>query len=429
MTPRPEQATSAVMNDNARPKFEKDWLLNLVKRHSSTTSQNTPKDLRDCKILAVAPMVDQSDLPFRLLCRRYGANIAFTPMIHCKLFVERDTYREKFFNLVQGTPSADRPLMAQLCGSDTEYVVKTATLLQPFCDGIDLNCGCPQSIARRGNYGAFLLEQPETLVPLVKKLTSILHIPVSVKVRVLPTGNVEDSLQLYQSLVDAGASLLTIHGRTRLQKGPLTGRADWNIVKLAVNRFPNIPILCNGSMSCLQEIQECLEYTRADGVMCSEALLEYPPIYTECTNECRKRIGPGRLQLAQEYLQLARQYPPEKGGQGSGVKCLKAHLHRFLHADLQQYTDIRDGVTNAKSMEELEQMLDKLQEIHTRLNHDIREEQLSWYVRHRTADETTGKTKIEQKTQSEGFVRQHELMDDAADCMTCLFDDGQDGDY
>lgn len=266
-------------------------------------------------------------------------------------------------------------------------------------------------------------------MPLVKKLSSILTIPVSVKVRILPSG---DSLSLYQDLYNAGASLLTIHGRTRLQKGPLTGQADWNIVKQAVQRFPNIPILCNGSMCNLSEIRACLEYTHCDGVMCSEALLEYPPIYTECTTT-NKRVGPGRLEIARQYLTLAREYPPQEGGQASGLKCLKAHLHRFLHADMQRHSDIREGVAYAKSLEELETMLNQLEKLYEKEGHAVEDEQLSWYWRHRViADEETGKTMSEAKSESEGYVRKHELMEDAADCMACLFEGDGDvdgGDY
>lgn len=148
MTPRQdENGTMTASSDTPTPsKHPKDWILALVKKHSAQNTQNTPASLRDRKILAVAPMVDQSDLPFRLLCRRYGANVAFTPMIHCKLFCTRDPYQKKFFNLVEGTPPQDRPLIAQLCGSDEEYVIQTATMLQPHVDGIDLNCGCPQGV-------------------------------------------------------------------------------------------------------------------------------------------------------------------------------------------------------------------------------------------------------------------------------------------
>jgi len=289
-------------------------------------------------------------------------------------------------------------------------------------------------IAKRGNYGAFLLEQPDMLVPLVKRLSTTLSIPVSVKVRILPSG-VEDSLQLYSSLVNAGASMITIHGRTRLQKGPLTGRADWTVVKRAVELFPTIPVLCNGSMSNLSEIRECLEYTQCDGVMCSEALLEYPPIYTKSVDEYNnnnKRIGPGRLYIAKEYLQMAQEYPPEQGGQGSGMKCLKAHFHRFLHADLQVHTQVRDGVASAKTVQDLEAVLKQLEVIHKETNHSVEDEELSWYPRHRVAAEKEAdKEKARMKARAEAAVKKEDVMEveEEVECGNCFFQNDDDGDY
>jgi tRNA-dihydrouridine synthase 1 len=142
-----------------------------------------------------------------------------------------------------------RPLIAQICGSNVDYVLDTAKLVEPYVDGIDLNYGYPQQIAKKGHYGAFLLEQEEILLNLIRQLVPHLHVPLSVKVRLLPppdTGSgpliPEDdfdiptaSLQLYQKLVDAGIHLLTIHGRTRKQKAEFTGHADWSTIRRAVD--------------------------------------------------------------------------------------------------------------------------------------------------------------------------------------------------
>lgn len=129
MTNNPETDHPSPVNRN--------WLLELLKKHPNPT---TPADLRE-KALVVAPMVDQSDLPFRLQCRRYGANLAFTPMIHTKMFQTNEFYNRRFFNLVEGVPKEDRPVIAQLCGSNIAWVTKTAREIQHFVDGIDLNCG------------------------------------------------------------------------------------------------------------------------------------------------------------------------------------------------------------------------------------------------------------------------------------------------
>ena len=104
-------------------------------------------------MLVCAPMVDQSELPFRLLTRKYGANLTYTPMLHSRMMITQKTYKTENFK----TCPEDRPLVAQICGDDPDVVLKAAQMLEGEVDAIDLNFGCPQGIAKRGHYGAFLL--------------------------------------------------------------------------------------------------------------------------------------------------------------------------------------------------------------------------------------------------------------------------------
>jgi tRNA-dihydrouridine synthase 1 len=194
-------------------------------------------------------------------------------MIHAKMFHQKESYRKKFWSYVNGTPPEDRPLIVQLCGSDTTNILYTIRYIlksKGGVDGFDLNCGCPQTIAKRGNYGAFLLEKDDgnLIVNLVEKLVREVgnEIPISVKVRILPSG-LDDSLKLYKRMVDAGASMLTIHGRNRLQKGLNTGKVDWEAIKKVVEHFGDkIPIIANGGISNLDDVRECLEFTGVDGL-------------------------------------------------------------------------------------------------------------------------------------------------------------------
>ena len=119
------------MNTAAKIPVDRDWIEKLLRKHS-TTEKEVDTNVK-LKAMVVAPMVDQSDLPFRLLCRKYGANLCVTPMIHSRLLVTSEMYRSKFIgNFIP----EDRPLIAQICGSDPETVLKAAKYVEPYVDGI-----------------------------------------------------------------------------------------------------------------------------------------------------------------------------------------------------------------------------------------------------------------------------------------------------
>ena len=109
--------------------------------------------MRRCMTMA-APMVKASDLAFRLLCRRYGADVCFTPMLYASLVAESKVYRDTAF---QTTPE-DRPLVVQFAGSDKDVLLRAAELVQGQCDAVDLNFGCPLLDGKTRGYGAWMLE-------------------------------------------------------------------------------------------------------------------------------------------------------------------------------------------------------------------------------------------------------------------------------
>ncbi len=213
-------------------------------------------------------------------------------MLHSRLFTEEAGYRKKMFEptrhsasdpkrpelYLDGNPSFDRPLIVQFCANDPAVLLAAARIVEPYCDAVDLNLGCPQGIAKSGRYGAFLQENQPLIYELINTLHQNLSIPVTAKFRILDTR--EKTLDYARLLLDAGASFITVHGRQRHQKGHYTGLADWEMIRyLRDNLPPDTVLFANGNILNNSDIQRCLEITGADGVMSAEGNLHDPTIF------------------------------------------------------------------------------------------------------------------------------------------------------
>ncbi|SPO00513.1 related to tRNA dihydrouridine synthase [Cephalotrichum gorgonifer] len=256
----------------------------------------------------VAPMVDQSEFAWRMLSRSYlppsaqSTLLAYTPMLHARLFAENEKYRQTNFHAekkkpsssaetqaetevetetepwLDGNPSLDRPLFVQFCANDPAYLLEAAKKVAPFCDAVDLNLGCPQGIARKGHYGAFLQEDQALIYKLINTLHRELDVPVTAKIRVLETK--EATLAYARNVLAAGASILTVHGRRREQKGHLTGLADWEAIRhLRDNLPPETVLFANGNVLQHGDLERVAAATGADAVMSAEGNLSDPALF------------------------------------------------------------------------------------------------------------------------------------------------------
>merc|ERR1719331_1283527 len=284
-----------------------------------------------------APMVDQSELAFRMLTRRYGVELAYTPMLHSRLFSENAKYRKQQFT----TCAEDRPLFAQFCGDDPDTLVRAARHIESQVDAVDLNCGCPQGIARKGHYGALLLSEGDLICEIVRRWDQHLDVPGCVKMRKINcTGeDPQETVRLAQQFEQAGASLLTVHGRTKEEKGHSVGAVDWSTVA-AVKAHVNIPVLANGGIETWADVERCMQETRCDGVMSAEGLLENPSLFYG------QHVPQDKL--IRRYLELTEKYPEDQI-----MKMAKKHMYQFLHGELSIATELRPKLGQSKSLDEI----------------------------------------------------------------------------
>ena len=229
--------------------------------------------------LILAPMDGYSNLPFRSICRELGSALSYTEFINAlDILQSHPRIFRKFAFLPQ-----ERPVVFQIFDSDPQRLLEVALRLQEYePDVIDINMGCSDNnVAFRGA-GAGLLRSPETVATIFRTLTRALNVPVSGKIRLGWDEQTRNYLQIARIVEDNGGALLAVHARTRSQK--YAGRADWDAIA-EVKQSVSIPVVGNGDVCSLGDVEAMLNHTACDGVMIGRAAIGNPWIFSGLNRE------------------------------------------------------------------------------------------------------------------------------------------------
>lgn len=218
-----------------------------------------------------APMVRYSKLQFRNLVKQYDSNIMFTPMILADSFCKSEKARNNEFT----TNLFDTPLITQFAANTVHDFLGAAYMVSPYCDGVDLNCGCPQKWARELGLGCNMLLKPEVIYDIVRQSRNRIPKPFSISVKMRLLSDVTDNIKICQELEHCGISFVTIHGRTFYQSN-----GDINKIALQeIKKSVQIPVVGNGGITSLQQCYELQEITGCDGVMVANGILNNPSLF------------------------------------------------------------------------------------------------------------------------------------------------------
>ena len=201
-----------------------------------------------------APMVRYSKLPFRTLVRKYVCDVAYTPMIVSSSFIQSKSCRDVEFI----TTEADRPLIVQFAANNAKDFATAAQMVYPFCDGVDLNCGCPQRWAMAEGYGAKLLQKPEHLVDYIRFTRASIadeRFCISAKIRI--HRDIKQTIKLCQNLEKVGLSYIAVHGRTTSERHQ---PVHYDAIKL-IKESVSIPVVANGDITSLCDVTSVSENT------------------------------------------------------------------------------------------------------------------------------------------------------------------------
>lgn len=302
-----------------------------------------------------APMAGVTDQAYRTLARDAGCGLVCTEMVSDQALIYGNS---KTFTLL-GKGDEPGPLAVQIFGSNPEYMARAAVLVEERgANIIDINMGCPTPKIVRGGEGSALMKTPGTAAAIVAAVVAAVAVPVTVKIRKGWDEHSINAVEIAKIIEGAGASAITVHGRTREQF--YSGRADWDIIR-RVREAVGIPVIGNGDIRSGPDARSMMNQTGCHGVMIGRAAMGNPWIFREvihylATGEILPPPAAGdRIKTALRHLDLLVGYK----GEYIGVREMRKHAAWYLKG-LYGAARLRVQINKAASSGEMKDLLQTL---------------------------------------------------------------------
>ncbi|MBT3320844.1 MAG: tRNA-dihydrouridine synthase family protein [Anaerolineae bacterium] len=265
----------------------------------------------------LAPMMGFSDLPYRSLCRELGSAISYTEFARAEGLIHNMKRVSEKLEYIE----EERPITFQIYTHDIDYMVKAALNIQPLRpDFIDINMGCPTKAIANSGAGVGLMRTPIKVARLFKRLVKELDVPITAKIRI-GWDDCQNYKLISRIVEEAGASLIAIHGRTR--EGGRERDANWDVIG-EVKQIVNIPVIGNGDVKVVTDIEKMKKHTGCDGVMIGRAAIGNPWIFS----------GKDREEVAFEEVRAFMEKHLDANiafyGEALGINLFRKHVVQYI---------------------------------------------------------------------------------------------------
>lgn len=300
----------------------------------------------------LAPMEDVTDPAFRLMCKKFGADMVYTEFISSDALIRLVNKTTQKLSICD----EERPVAIQIYGRETEAMVGAAQIAEAACpDILDINFGCPvKKVAGKGA-GSGMLQNVPKMLEITRAVVEAVKVPVTVKTRLGWDANSKIIVDLAERLQDCGIAALTIHGRTRAQM--YTGEADWTLIgDVKNNPRMHIPIIGNGDVTTPQRAKECFDKYGVDAVMIGRGSIGRPWIFKEIKHYLE--TGEELTSLSFEWkMQVLREEvlnSVERLDERRGIVHIRRHLAATpLFKGITNFRETRIAMLRTESVKEL----------------------------------------------------------------------------